>query len=42
MKKHGIKFSVASDGKEAVEKWREGGFHLILVMVIIKHLYKHG
>ncbi|RCH97005.1 ssk1 response regulator receiver [Rhizopus stolonifer] len=31
MKKHGIKFSVASDGKEAVEKWRGGGFHLILM-----------
>ncbi|KAG1434222.1 hypothetical protein G6F57_021681 [Rhizopus arrhizus] len=34
MKKHGIKFSVASDGKEAVEKWRGGGFHLILVSLI--------
>ncbi|KAI7902181.1 uncharacterized protein BX663DRAFT_474090 [Cokeromyces recurvatus] len=31
MKKHSIKFSVASDGKEAVEKWSEGGFHLILM-----------
>ncbi|KAL7330257.1 Two-component response regulator SSK1p [Mucor circinelloides] len=31
MKKHSIKFSVASDGKEAVEKWKGGGFHLILM-----------
>ncbi|KAI7890680.1 uncharacterized protein EV154DRAFT_510633 [Mucor mucedo] len=31
MKKHKIKFSVACDGKEAVEKWKGGGFHLILV-----------
>ena len=31
MRKHKIKFSVASDGKEAVEKWKGGGFHLILV-----------
>jgi osomolarity two-component system response regulator SSK1 len=31
MKKHKIKFSVASNGQEAVEKWKGGGFHLILV-----------
>ncbi|KAI8647301.1 hypothetical protein BD408DRAFT_408956 [Parasitella parasitica] len=31
MKKHSINFSVASDGKEAVEKWKGGGFHLILM-----------
>ncbi|KAK4514220.1 Antagonist of MEN (Mitotic Exit Network) [Mucor velutinosus] len=31
MKKHSIKFSVASDGKEAVEKWKGGSFHLILM-----------
>ncbi|KAI9300703.1 hypothetical protein BJ944DRAFT_243960 [Cunninghamella echinulata] len=31
MKKHKIQFSVASDGKEAVEKWKGGGFHLILM-----------
>ncbi|KAI8380837.1 hypothetical protein BD560DRAFT_347208 [Blakeslea trispora] len=31
MKKHKIKFSVASNGKEAVDKWRKGGFHLILM-----------
>lgn len=35
MKKHKINFSVACDGKEAVEKWKGGGFHLILVS------YKH-
>jgi CheY-like chemotaxis protein len=31
MKKHKIKFSVASNGQEAVEKWQGGGFHLVLV-----------
>lgn len=31
MKKHKIKYEVASDGKQAVEKWKKGGFHLILV-----------
>ncbi|KAI8989480.1 hypothetical protein BDB01DRAFT_782034 [Pilobolus umbonatus] len=31
MKKHNINFSVASDGKEAVEKWKKGEFHLILM-----------
>ncbi|KAI8646286.1 hypothetical protein BD408DRAFT_410507 [Parasitella parasitica] len=31
MKKHKIKFSVASNGKEAVDKWKSGGFHLILM-----------
>ena len=31
MRKHKIKFSVASDGKEAVEKWQDGGYHLVLV-----------
>ncbi|ORX57425.1 hypothetical protein DM01DRAFT_1334049 [Hesseltinella vesiculosa] len=31
MKKHKINFSVAGNGKEAVEKWKEGGFHLILM-----------
>ena len=35
MKKHSIKFSVASDGKEAVEKWKGGGFHLILVSLFV-------
>ncbi|KAI8070443.1 hypothetical protein BC940DRAFT_296091 [Gongronella butleri] len=31
MKKHKIKFSVAGNGQEAVEKWKAGGFHLILM-----------
>ncbi|KAI8333126.1 hypothetical protein BC941DRAFT_473777 [Chlamydoabsidia padenii] len=31
MKKHKIKFSVASNGQEAVEKWKGGGFHLVLM-----------
>ncbi|KAI9020733.1 hypothetical protein CLU79DRAFT_817193 [Phycomyces nitens] len=31
MKKHRIKFSVASNGQEAVEKWKQGGFHLVLM-----------
>ncbi|ORZ21624.1 hypothetical protein BCR42DRAFT_481239 [Absidia repens] len=31
MKKHNIKYEVASDGKQAVEKWKKGGFHLILM-----------
>ncbi|CAO3651311.1 unnamed protein product [Cunninghamella echinulata] len=31
MKKHKIKYEVASDGKQAVEKWKKGGFHLILM-----------
>jgi osomolarity two-component system response regulator SSK1 len=31
MKKHDIKYEVSSDGKQAVEKWKKGGFHLILV-----------
>jgi osomolarity two-component system, response regulator SSK1 len=31
MKKKKIKYDVASNGAEAVEKWRTGEFHLILV-----------
>ncbi|KAG1455357.1 hypothetical protein G6F56_007084 [Rhizopus delemar] len=31
MKKHQIKFSVASNGLEAVDKWKSGTFHLILM-----------
>ncbi|KAG0170038.1 ssk1 response regulator receiver [Apophysomyces sp. BC1034] len=31
MKKHKIKFSVASNGQEAVEKWQGGHFHLVLM-----------
>lgn len=39
MKKHKIKFSVACDGKEAVEKWKGGGFHLILVRLFFNLYY---
>ncbi|KAI8983051.1 hypothetical protein BDB01DRAFT_850879 [Pilobolus umbonatus] len=31
MKKHNIIFSVVSNGLEAVEKWKGGGFHLVLM-----------
>ncbi|KAJ7572364.1 CheY-like superfamily [Mycena floridula] len=31
MRKKKIKYAVASDGAEAVEKWRTGKFHLILM-----------
>jgi osomolarity two-component system response regulator SSK1 len=31
MKKKQIKYDVAKNGQEAVQKWRTGGFHLILV-----------
>ncbi|KAK9711153.1 Two-component response regulator SSK1p [Basidiobolus ranarum] len=31
MKKRKIKYSVANNGLEAVEKWKEGGFHLVLM-----------
>lgn len=31
LRKKKIKNSSAKDGAEAVEKWRTGGFHLILV-----------
>ncbi|KAI8062217.1 hypothetical protein BC940DRAFT_309073 [Gongronella butleri] len=31
MKKHKIQYEVASDGKQAVEKWQNGSFHLILM-----------
>ncbi|KAI9017891.1 CheY-like superfamily, partial [Phycomyces nitens] len=31
MKKHNIKYEVASDGREAVDKWKKGGFHLVLM-----------
>lgn len=30
-KRKKIKHQTAKDGQEAVEKWRTGGFHLILV-----------
>lgn len=31
MKKKGIKYAVAKDGEEAVQKWKAGDFHLVLV-----------
>ena len=31
MRKKKINYDCASNGKEAVEKWQKGGFHLILV-----------
>lgn len=35
MKKRKIKYGVAKDGREAVDKWRTGGFHLILVRSLL-------
>jgi DNA-binding NtrC family response regulator len=29
--KRGIKYDVATNGEEAVEKWKAGNFHLVLV-----------
>ena len=34
MKKKKIKYDVAGNGQEAVQKWKSGGFHLILVRVL--------
>ncbi|KAI9294207.1 hypothetical protein K502DRAFT_350221 [Neoconidiobolus thromboides FSU 785] len=31
MKKRKIKYAVANDGQEAVEKWKKGGFHIVLM-----------
>lgn len=31
MKKKGIRYAVASNGEEAVQKWKEGNFDLVLV-----------
>jgi osomolarity two-component system response regulator SSK1 len=31
MRKKKIKYDVAKNGEEAVQKWRTGNFHLILV-----------
>lgn len=39
MKKKKIKFDVATNGAEAVEKWKSGGFHLILVRLHLKLFY---
>jgi len=34
MRKKKIKYDVAKNGQEAVQKWKSGGFHLILVCVL--------
>ena len=34
MKRKKIKYDLASNGQEAVQKWRTGGFHLILVRFV--------
>ena len=31
LRKRGIKYAVATNGMEAVDKWKEGGFHLVLM-----------
>lgn len=31
MKKRKIKYDVANNGREAVDRWKTGGFHLVLV-----------
>jgi osomolarity two-component system response regulator SSK1 len=37
MKNHSIKYAVASNGQEAYDKWKSGGFHLILVRMMSKY-----
>ena len=34
MKKKGIRYAVANNGEEAVQKWKGGGFHLVLVRLL--------
>jgi osomolarity two-component system response regulator SSK1 len=31
LRRHGIHYDTAKNGKEAIEKWRRGGFHLVLM-----------
>ena len=31
LRKHKIHYSIAKNGQEAVDKWRQGGFHLVLM-----------
>ena len=33
MQRKKISYAVASNGQEAVEKWRTGNYHLVLVML---------
>lgn len=35
MKKKKIKYGVANDGQEAVNKWKAGEYHLILVRCLL-------
>lgn len=40
MRKKKIKYDVAKNGEEAVQKWRTGGFHLILVSLTENQLLR--
>src|SRR5258708_2838137 len=40
MRRKKIKYDLASNGHEAVQKWRTGGFHLILVR--LNPLFQEG
>jgi hypothetical protein len=31
LKRKGIRFGIANNGQEAVDMWKTGGFHLVLV-----------
>jgi len=39
LRKKKINHQTAKDGLEAVEKWRTGAFHLILVSFLRHHIY---
>ena len=34
MKKKGITYKVAKDGQQAVDMWKKGNFHLVLVSLV--------
>lgn len=36
MKRRGIAYDVANNGQEAVDKWKIGGYHLVLVRPVQK------
>lgn len=43
MRRNKIKYEVAWNGREAVEKWRNGNFHLILVILqLLSRRYRHS